>query len=111
MCNGIRGYCSFLLIVVFASLPHMSIGTGVVVAVAFQQVDSSPDAETGTQCDDEGLKNGDCAVEKCHKCVPPFARLASTRLWIAGPFAMKIVDRKSPSRSCMCTYSRRRAEK
>ena len=49
----------------------MSIGTGVVVAVAFQQVDSSPDAETGTQCDDEGLKNGYCAVEKCHKCVPP----------------------------------------
>lgn len=53
------------------SLRHMSIGTGVVVAVAFQQVDSSPDAETGTQCDDEGLKNGYCAVEKCHKCVPP----------------------------------------
>ena len=49
----------------------MSIGTGVVVAVAFQQVDSSPDAEAGTQCDNEGLKNGYCAVEKCHKCVPP----------------------------------------
>jgi len=44
----------------------MSIGTRVVVAVAFQQVDSSPDAETGTQCDDEGLKNGYCAIEKCH---------------------------------------------
>ena len=55
----------------FASLPHMSIGTGVVVAVAFQQVDGSPDAETGTQCDDESLKNCYCAVEKCHKCVPP----------------------------------------
>ena len=49
----------------------MSIGTGVVVAVAFQQVDGSPDAEAGTQCDNEGLKNGYCAVEKCHKCVPP----------------------------------------
>ena len=49
----------------------MSISTGVVVAVAFQKVDSSPDAETGTQCDNEGLKNGYCAVEKCHKCVPP----------------------------------------
>ena len=55
----------------FASLPHMSIGTRVVVAVAFQQVDSSPDAKTGTQRDDESLKNGYCAVEKCHKCVPP----------------------------------------
>ena len=49
----------------------MSIGTGVAVAVAFQQVDSSPDAKTGTQRDDESLKNGYCAVEKCHKCVPP----------------------------------------
>lgn len=49
----------------------MSIGTRVVVAVAFQQVDRSPDAEAGTQCDNEGLKNGYCAVEKCHKCVPP----------------------------------------
>ena len=27
---------------------------------------SSPDAEAGTQCDNEGLKNGYCAVEKCH---------------------------------------------
>ena len=53
------------------TLWHMSIGTRVVVAVAFQQVDRSPDAEAGTQCDNEGLKNGYCAVEKCHKCVPP----------------------------------------
>ena len=36
-----------------------------------QQVDGSPDAETGTQCDNESLKNGYCAVEKCHKCLPP----------------------------------------
>mgnify|MGYP001839501312 CR=1 FL=1 len=49
----------------------MSIGTGVVVAVALQQVDCSPDTETSTQCNDESLKNGYCAVEKCHKCVPP----------------------------------------
>ena len=55
-------YCS-------VTLWYMSIGTRVVVAVAFQQVDRSPDAEAGTQCDNEGLKNGYCAVEKCHKCV------------------------------------------
>ena len=52
------------------TLWYMSIGTGVVVAVALQQVDGSPDAETSTQCDDESLKNGYCAVKKCHKCVP-----------------------------------------
>lgn len=56
---------------VFASLPHMSIGTGVIVAVALQQVDGSPDAKTGTESYDEGLQYGDCAVKKCHKCVPP----------------------------------------
>ena len=60
-------YQTFLCV----TLPHMSISTRVVVAVALQQVDCSPDTETGTQCDDEGLKNGYCAVEKCHKCVPP----------------------------------------
>lgn len=53
----------------FASLPHMSIGTGVVVAVAFQQVDGSPDTEAGTEGDDEGLENADSRVEKFHICV------------------------------------------
>lgn len=50
----------------FASLPHMSIGAGVVVAVTFQQVDNAPDTETGTERDNEGLKNGDCLFKKCH---------------------------------------------
>ena len=49
------------------SLPHMSIRTGVVVAVTFQQVDDTPDAETSAQSDNEGLKNGDSLIEKCHK--------------------------------------------
>ncbi len=49
------------------SLRHMSIRTGVVVAVTFQQVDDTPDAETSAQSDNEGLKNGDSLIEKCHK--------------------------------------------
>lgn len=48
------------------TLPHMSIGAGVVVAVTFQQVDNAPDTETGTERDNEGLKNGDCLFKKCH---------------------------------------------
>ena len=39
----------------------------VVVAVTFQQVDDTPDAETSAQSDNEGLKNGDSLIEKCHK--------------------------------------------
>lgn len=48
------------------TLRHMSFCAGVVVAVAFKQVDGSPNAETCTEGDNEGLKNGYCAVEKCH---------------------------------------------
>ncbi len=39
------------------------LGTRVVVAVTFQQVDNAPDTETGTQRDNEGLKNGDCLLK------------------------------------------------
>ena len=52
-----------------ASLPYMSISAGVVVSVAFQQVNGSPNAETGTESDDEGLENADSRVEKFHICV------------------------------------------
>ena len=41
--------------------------TRVVVAVTFEQVDDTPDAETSAQSDNEGLKNGDSLIEKCHK--------------------------------------------
>lgn len=70
---GISVLQSFGLIVLrlCAQAFHLRTCRTVVVAVAFQQVDRSPDAEAGTQCDNEGLKNGYCAVEKCHKCVPP----------------------------------------
>lgn len=48
------------------TLSYMSIGAGVVVAVTFQQVDDTPDAETSAEGDNEGLKNGDSLIEKCH---------------------------------------------
>ena len=48
------------------SLRHMSIGTGVVRAVALQQVDNAPDAEARAQRDNEGLQSGDSGCEKCH---------------------------------------------
>ena len=46
----------------------MSIRAGVVVAVTFEQVDGTPDAETGAEGDDKSLKNADCAGEKLHMC-------------------------------------------
>lgn len=53
----------------FASLLTVRISAGVVVSVAFQEVDGSPNAETGTEGDDEGLENADSRVEKFHICV------------------------------------------
>lgn len=54
------------------SLRHMSIGTGVIIAVALEQVDRTPDTKTGSESDDERLQYADCTVEKCHKAFPPF---------------------------------------
>ena len=64
-CGIVVGYC-LCLYFGFASLLNISICTRVVVAVTFQQVDDAPDTETGTERDNEGLKNGDCLFKKCH---------------------------------------------
>ena len=63
------GVAVFVRILWVATLLTMSISAGVVVSVAFQQVDGSPDAEAGTEGDDEGLENADSRVEKFHICV------------------------------------------
>ena len=48
------------------SLRHMSIGAGVVVAITFQQIDSTPNAETGTEGNNEGLEDFDSRVKEFH---------------------------------------------
>ena len=58
---------SLLLHLISHELLHaLALCAGVVVAVTFQQVDNAPDTETGTERDNEGLKNGDCLFKKCH---------------------------------------------
>ena len=52
-----------------ASLPYMSIRARVIIAVTFQQVDDAPDSKAGSECDNEGLQNVDCAVEKFHTLI------------------------------------------
>ena len=49
------------------TLWHMSICARIIIAVTFQQVDDTPDAETSAQSNNEGLQNGDSLIEKCHK--------------------------------------------
>ena len=42
----------------------MSIGAGVIIAVTFQKVDGTPDAEACAECDHESLKYINSAVKK-----------------------------------------------
>jgi len=44
----------------------MSIAAGVIVAITFQQVDGTPNAEASTQSDNQSLKNFDSRVEEFH---------------------------------------------
>jgi hypothetical protein len=39
---------------------------GLSFAVALKLIDCTPDAKTCAQSDNESLKNGYCAIEKCH---------------------------------------------
>ena len=55
------------IILQLASLCNMSIGRGVVLAVAFQKVDAAPHAKAAAQGDDQGLQYVDGTVEEIHK--------------------------------------------
>ena len=44
----------------------MSIGRRVIAAVTFQQVDGTPNAETGTQSDNQSLEDFDSRVKEFH---------------------------------------------
>ena len=65
-CGIVVGYC-LCLYFGFASLLNISICARIIIAVTFQQVDNTPDAETSAQSDNESLQNGDCLIKKCHK--------------------------------------------
>ena len=47
----------------------LGLSAGIVVAVAFEQVNRAPDSEAGTEGDDESLKNIDGRVEEIHNIV------------------------------------------
>ena len=55
-----------ILVLLCASLPYMSIAAGVIVAITFQQVDGTPNAEASTQSDNQSLKNFDSRVKEFH---------------------------------------------
>ena len=48
-------------------LHALGLSTGVVIAVTFQQVDDTPNTQTGTQSDNEGLQNTNSRVKEIHR--------------------------------------------
>ena len=48
-------------------LHTLGLGTGVIVAITFQQVDDTPNAQTGTQRNNESLQNTNSRVKKFHR--------------------------------------------
>ena len=47
-------------------LHALGLCAGVIIAVTFEQVDCTPDAETGTKSNHKGLEDIYCAIEKIH---------------------------------------------
>ena len=48
-------------------LHTLGLRAGVVVAIAFQKIDDTPNAQTGTQSDNEGLQNTNSRVKEIHR--------------------------------------------
>ena len=44
----------------------MSIRARIIISVAFEQIDCSPDSKTCTQSNDQRLKDTNSRIEKCH---------------------------------------------
>ena len=76
----------------------MSIGAGVVIAIALQQVDGAPHAEAGAEGDHKGLQNGNCAVKEIHINLA-FCRCAAQKMLWKMKNAAVILRRLRPRRT------------
>ena len=65
-----------------ATLSHMSICAGIIIAVTFEQVDCAPDAEASAEGDDQRLEHLDSRIEKLHSKT---RGLAALKAQTAGP--------------------------
>ena len=63
------------------TLSHMSIGSGVIVAIPLHEVDDTPHGETCAKRDYEGLQNGDSLRNKSH-INPPESSFCCDLMWL-----------------------------
>ena len=61
------GVAVFVRILWVATLLTMSISRRIIVSVAFHEVDNTPHRETGTEGDNERLKNRDSLIDESHR--------------------------------------------
>ena len=47
-------------------LHTLTLAAGVIVAITFQQVDGTPNAEASTQCHNQSLQNIHCTIKEFH---------------------------------------------
>ena len=97
------------------TLPHMSIGSRVVLAVTFQKVDNAPDTKACAQGHYESLQNTNCTVEKFHK-VLTFCRLfcgTQNKNYSSAFSSDRSISYRSKLSSCAttCCRFRRRVDK
>ena len=50
-------------------LHTLGLSAGVIVTIALQQVDDTPNGQTGTQSDNESLQNTNSGSKKCNKSI------------------------------------------
>ena len=50
-------------------LHALALGSGIVIAVALEEIDRAPDCEAGTESDNEGLENINGRVKEIHNIV------------------------------------------
>lgn len=62
------------------TLPYMSIGSGVILPVAFQKVYDAPHAEASAQRDYESGQGRDSLTEKCHSVSSLSAAYAAIKI-------------------------------
>ena len=48
-------------------LHALALGSGIVISVAFEQIDHAPNTEAGTESNNEGLENVNSRVKKIHR--------------------------------------------
>ena len=47
----------------------LALGSGIVIAIALEEIDRAPDCEAGTESDNEGLENINGRVKEIHNIV------------------------------------------